>query len=70
MLNRFLLKLLVVPAILIAGYTYSQDKVVTGKVTDSKDGSPVTAASVIAKGTTVGTSTKLKVILASLFLHL
>jgi TonB-linked SusC/RagA family outer membrane protein len=57
MTNRFLLKLLVVPAILIAGYAYSQDKAISGKVTDSKDGSPVVGASVVAKGTTVGTST-------------
>lgn len=57
MLNRFLLKLLVVPAILIAGYAYSQDKTISGKVTDSKDGSPVIGASVVAKGTTGGTST-------------
>lgn len=57
MLNTFLVKLLVVPAIFIAGYAYSQNKVISGKVTDSKDGSPVAGASVVAKGTTVGTST-------------
>lgn len=35
----------------------AQDRVVTGKVTDSKDGNPVTGASVQPKGTTTGTST-------------
>jgi iron complex outermembrane receptor protein len=57
MTNRFLLKLLIVPAILIAGYAYSQDKTISGKITDSKDGSAVVGASVVAKGTTGGTST-------------
>ena len=37
--------------------SYAQDKTVTGKVTDSKDGTPVVGASVVAKGTTNGTST-------------
>ena len=36
----------------------AQDKTVTGKVTDSKDGSPVVGASVQAKGTRTGTSTR------------
>jgi iron complex outermembrane receptor protein len=36
----------------------AQDKVVTGKVTDSKDGTPVVGATVQAKGTRTGTSTK------------
>jgi len=35
----------------------AQDKTITGKVTDSKDGSPVAGASVAAKGTRTGTST-------------
>jgi len=37
---------------------YAQEKTVTGKVTDSKDGTPVAGASVQAKGTRTGTSTK------------
>ncbi|HET6996742.1 MAG TPA: TonB-dependent receptor plug domain-containing protein, partial [Chitinophagaceae bacterium] len=37
---------------------HAQDKTVTGKVTDSKDGTPVVGASVQAKGTRVGTTTK------------
>jgi TonB-dependent starch-binding outer membrane protein SusC len=36
---------------------FAQDKVVTGKVTDSKDGSPVVGASVQPKGSKKGTST-------------
>ncbi len=35
----------------------AQDRIVTGKVTDSKDGSPVIGASVQPKGSTTGTST-------------
>jgi len=35
----------------------AQNKVVTGKVTDSKDGSPVVGASVLVKGTRLGTQT-------------
>jgi len=36
----------------------AQDRVVTGKVTDSKDGTPVIGATVQAKGTRTGTATK------------
>jgi iron complex outermembrane receptor protein len=38
--------------------SFAQDRIVTGKVTDSKDGTPVSGASVQAKGTRTGTSTK------------
>jgi TonB-linked SusC/RagA family outer membrane protein len=38
-------------------HLFAQDKTVTGKVTDEK-GSPIANASVIVKGTSVGTSTK------------
>jgi TonB-dependent starch-binding outer membrane protein SusC len=43
--------------VLLTQILYAQDKVVTGKVTDSKDGSPVTGASVQPKGSKKGTST-------------
>jgi TonB-linked SusC/RagA family outer membrane protein len=36
---------------------FAQTKVITGKVTDSKDGSPVAGASVVVKGTQYGTQT-------------
>jgi TonB-linked SusC/RagA family outer membrane protein len=36
---------------------YSQNKTVTGKVTDEKDGTPVAGASVTVKGTKLGTQT-------------
>ena len=36
---------------------FAQDRTVTGKVTDAKDGSPLVAASVVVKGTTKGVST-------------
>lgn len=37
---------------------FAQNRTVTGKVTDSKDGSPVSGASVQVKGSRTGTSTK------------
>jgi TonB-dependent starch-binding outer membrane protein SusC len=48
---------LVLPLLCFSIATFAQDKTVTGKVTDSKDGSPVVAASVLVKGTKIGTST-------------
>lgn len=44
--------------VLIVQVASAQDKTITGKVTDSKDGSPVVGASVQPKGTKTGTSTK------------
>ena len=41
----------------IAQLSFAQDKTVTGKVTDSKDGSPVARASVQVKGSGTGTTT-------------
>lgn len=38
--------------------SFAQDRTISGKVTDSKDGSAVSGASVQAKGTRTGTSTK------------
>lgn len=35
----------------------AQDNLVTGKVLDSKDGTAIIGASVLAKGTTIGVST-------------
>ena len=42
---------------LFAIFSQAQTKTVTGKVTDSKDGSPLVGASVLVKGTTTGTQT-------------
>ena len=42
----------------ISQLVMAQDRVVTGKVTDSKDGTPVIGATVQAKGTRTGTATK------------
>ncbi|TAH07979.1 MAG: SusC/RagA family TonB-linked outer membrane protein, partial [Sphingobacteriia bacterium] len=42
---------------MFAIFSQAQTKTVTGKVTDSKDGSPLVGASVIAKGTNIGTQT-------------
>src|SRR5688500_14468607 len=38
-------------------HLFAQDKTVTGKVTDEKDGTPLFGVSVLVKGTTVGTTT-------------
>ncbi len=37
--------------------TFAQDRSVTGKVTDKKDGQPMTGVTVVVKGTTKGAST-------------
>ncbi len=50
--------LLSVLLVLVLQTAIAQDKTVTGKVTDSKDGSPVVGASVQPKGTKTGTSTR------------
>jgi TonB-dependent starch-binding outer membrane protein SusC len=44
--------------VLFLQVSFAQDRTVTGKVTDSKDGSPVSGASVTVKGSRTGTSTK------------
>jgi TonB-linked SusC/RagA family outer membrane protein len=44
-------------ALSISIASLAQDKIITGKVTDSKDGAPVIGASVVPKGSTQGTST-------------
>ena len=41
----------------VAQVTFAQNKVITGKVTDSKDGSALSGASVTAKGGRGGTQT-------------
>jgi len=57
--NRLLAKgaLLLCAFLLAAVSGFSQTRQVTGKVTDSKDGSPVANASVTIKGTKTGTTT-------------
>jgi iron complex outermembrane receptor protein len=42
---------------LLAQISFAQDRVITGKITDSKDGSPVQGASVVAKGNPTGAQT-------------
>jgi TonB-dependent starch-binding outer membrane protein SusC len=44
--------------VLLLQVSFAQDRTITGKVTDSKDGSPVSGASVQPKGSRTGTSTK------------
>src|SRR5688572_14250372 len=58
MLIKRLLHAIFMPVFLTLSLSLlAQDRVVTGKVTDSKDASPVAGASILVKGTTVGTST-------------
>lgn len=53
-----LLQVICFPLLLcMAVPSFAQDRVVTGKVTDSKDGTPVVGASVQPKGSSTGTST-------------
>lgn len=42
---------------LLCSTAFAQNKTITGKVTDKKDGSPLIGVSVLAKGTTVGGNT-------------
>lgn len=58
-LNRLLARfgMLVVSLLVLAMNVIAQGKTVTGKVTDSKDGTPVPNASVTVKGTNTGTTT-------------
>ena len=54
-----LLKAILFPCLLFFSITaFSQEKVITGKVTDSKDGSAMPGVSVTAKGSASGTQTK------------
>ena len=54
-----LLKAIIFSCLLFLSITgYSQEKVITGKVTDSKDGSAMQGVTVAAKGGATGTQTK------------
>jgi TonB-linked SusC/RagA family outer membrane protein len=51
-------KLVIIMSLLLCSYhIFGQDKAITGKVTDDKDGTPLAGVSVTVKGTTVGTTT-------------
>lgn len=50
-------KILLLCLFFITQQAFSQERVVTGKVTDSKDGSPMVGVSVSVKGTSVSTQT-------------
>jgi TonB-linked SusC/RagA family outer membrane protein len=53
-----ILRRIVLPAMLVISQTaFSQGKVITGKVTDSKDGTPLGGVTVLAKGAKTGTQT-------------
>ncbi|QEC67294.1 SusC/RagA family TonB-linked outer membrane protein [Panacibacter ginsenosidivorans] len=53
-----LFMMLALPLVLVSLPALAQDKVVTGMVTDLKDGKPIAGASVLVKGTNIGTQTK------------
>lgn len=57
-LKKLLSAFLVFALVFVVQSASAQDKTVTGKVTDSKDGSPVVGASVQPKGSRTGTTTK------------
>lgn len=44
-------------ALLFSCFAFSQNRVISGKVTDSKDGAPLPGVSVVIKGKTIGVST-------------
>ncbi|MBN8837513.1 MAG: TonB-dependent receptor [Sphingobacteriia bacterium] len=46
-----------IPLLFLSVQVMAQDKVITGRVTDTKDGSPLSGASVLVKGTKIGTVT-------------
>ena len=54
LLHAILLPVLLLFAVQVS---FAQQKTMTGRVTDSKDGSPVSGATVTAKGSKVATST-------------
>ncbi len=56
--QKLLAALLSVVFVFAIQVSFSQDKTITGKVTDSKDGSPVSGATVQVKGNRTGTSTR------------
>ena len=53
-IKRLLLAFMMLPMMLYSISVLAQDKVVTGKVTDSKDGSAIQLASIMVKGTKLG----------------
>lgn len=58
MLCKRLLRLSIFAGLMVfSTIVFAQTRVITGKVTDSKDGSPIIGASVLVKGSSVGTVT-------------
>jgi TonB-linked SusC/RagA family outer membrane protein len=57
-LHKFVKAVSVVALILTVQVSFAQNKVITGKITDSKDGSPVPGVNVSGKGTRVVVQTK------------
>lgn len=55
--NTSLRGMLIMCLVFLSSWVMAQNKTVSGKVTDAKDGSPIAGASVVAKGTKTGTQT-------------
>jgi len=55
--NTSLRGTLIMCLVLLSSWVMAQNKTVSGKVTDAKDGSPIAGASVVVKGTKTGTQT-------------
>src|SRR5258706_9665172 len=58
MLSKNFLKGIILPALLLfSQFAIAQNKTITGKIIDSKEGTPIVGASVVPKGTRTGTTT-------------
>src|SRR5260221_1075213 len=58
MLSKKFLKGIIFPALLLfSQFAIAQNKTITGKIIDSKEGTPIVGASVVPKGTRTGTTT-------------
>ena len=58
-LQHTLKRILLPFVLLISQLSFSQGRTISGRIIDSKDGSPVVGASVTAKGSTRGTSSSI-----------
>src|SRR5690242_8449046 len=56
-MHKGLLAMLMVPLLLLSLSAIAQNREVTGKVTDARNGSPLVGVAVVVKGTSNGTTT-------------
>ncbi len=55
--KKFIKAISFIVMLLVAQFTFAQERVITGKITDAKDGAALNAVSVAVKGSTKGTQT-------------